>query len=227
MINMKALCLKDINSYENLINKLFSHVDSLNPDIIICLGGLFQEKQFSTRTEIITAFPESESLFGVKPKSSLKNREINSVIDQTVVLEQLAIFGLPVLLIPCKDDLKSKFAIKRAKNTENILFRWLDGKITSIEGFVFLGLSNNSQVSKYINSGMFDSNMILCSTDDPILLEQLMIDNKSLRPKFLITTDKFNSISLPNITCCCLKSLKEEIMYLMDFDNDTFKEIQI
>lgn len=223
---MKALCLKDINSYENLIDKLFSLIDRINPDIIICLGGLFKENKVLTNFKEIPP-SEIKTKFGVKPKKSLKNNQKNSTISQTVVLEQLAIFGIPVLLIPNKNDLNSKFAVKRAKNTENILYRWLDSKITSIEGWIFLGLSNISLISNYMNYNMFNSNSILCSTDDPILLEKILAENKNSKPKFFLFSEEFKSITIPNIICYHIKSLTKEIINFIDFASESFEEIQI
>ena len=223
---MKALCLKDINSYKNLVDKLFSLIDRLNPDIIICLGGFFLENKFPPSfNEIPTS--GSKTKFGVKLKKSITIKQKISTIGQTVVLEQLAIFGLPVILIPNKFDLNSKFAVKRAKNTENILYRWLDSKITSIEGWIFLGLSDNSLISNYMSYNIFDSNSILCTTDDPILLEKMFVENKNSVPKFLLFSDEFDSITVPNITSYHIKSLTKEKINFIDFAHESFEEIQI
>ncbi|MHA1990062.1 MAG: hypothetical protein ACW981_03525 [Candidatus Hodarchaeales archaeon] len=221
---MKSICLRDVNSNNLSVDKLFSIVENQKPDIIMCFGGLFvkdieqnskddQKKHFDSKLE---------------KKSKMKQRM--SLSQTTLILEQLAIFHIPIIIIPNEHDLKQKSAIKRAKNTENLLYRWLfESQFTTIEGWSFIGFSNESISPNIIGHNFFEANVIWCFTTNPHNQINGLKGNENFKslPDFLIYPDKFGPANLSSTVCIQLPSLDSKKLVIVDFDNKSYEQINL
>ena len=111
-------------------------------DLIIVLGGIFRSVANPSGQSLSEEETSSNKKFMFKPKEE----KVKSFIsDATFTLEQLALFLKPIIVVPAKQDLSQSTLIKRASNSENILYRWIDNKATPIEGWLYYGLSLGEQ----------------------------------------------------------------------------------
>ena len=164
------------------------------------------------------------------PEDKITDFGKTSVSEMTTVLEQLAIFNLPIVVIPNKIDLQFNKAVKRAKNTGNIIYRWVNGnQFTTIEGYVFFGFSETQQIPKIMENYFFDSNVIWCLTDKP--QDEIEFFNKDINknnlPDILILPDKFDPIQLSSTICIQIPSLKEKKVSIVDFEKKTCENIPL
>jgi hypothetical protein len=221
---MKSICLRDVNSSTLSLDKIFSIVENQKPDIIMCFGGLFvKDIEQSSKDDQKKHF---DSFLDKKSKS----KKTMPLTQTTLILEQLAIFNVPIIIIPNEHDLKQKSAIKRAKNTENLLYRWLfESQFTTIEGWSFIGSSIDSISPKIIGHNFFETNVIWCFTIDPHnQINSLKVsENLQSLPDFLIYPDEFGPVNLPSTVCIQLPSLDSKKMVIVDFDNKSHEQINL
>lgn len=217
---MKGICIRDINYISQNLNKLFSVIEDRKPDIIMCFGGLFIKNKELPNEE------EQKSNLVPILKKKVPSKQV-PLSETTLKLEQLAIFNLPVIIIPNMDDLEQKQSIKRAKNTESLLYRWLiDNQFTTIEGWSFIGFSNKHVTPMFLEHDFFESKVIWCFTTDPQTYITILRDLKTF-PDFLIYSDEYEAINFSPTICLQLPSLDSKKLLIVDFDNKTHEQINL
>lgn len=225
---MKLLSFTDLNTCSDPYLKLQPVINEYAIDIIIALGGIFRTLTDSSSQLSSKIKRDNNKKFMFRAK---EEKVRNFVSDATFPLEQLSLFQKPIIVIPSKVDLSQNALIKRASNSENILYRWLDNKATPIEGWLYYGLSLGEQFIDSLKYAMLAPQTgVWCVTDQLSKDLEKSISSFDLKvlPRVILVPKQYYSsdLSLRSLIFP-ISSIIENEVSIIDLEDFTVSSVSI